>query len=80
MRCDECTDARDAGPLGVLLALGWHVRTNENPEDLCPQCNPAHAVGSALGRRDTERENERAVAPLNAHTHTSPGSREPAGP
>ncbi len=70
--CDGCADDRDAGPLDVLRQLGWHVRTDENSKDLCPQCNPAHPVGSADARRDTERtDDEGVVVPLIAHIRTS---------
>ncbi len=71
LRCDECADAADAGPLDVLQTLGWNVRTDENSQDLCPQCNPAHPIGNPDGRRDTERaedecaEDECVVVPLN---------------
>jgi len=55
LRCDECADARDAGPLDVLQALGWRVRSDENSKDLCPQCNPVHPVGGRTGRRSLQR-------------------------
>jgi hypothetical protein len=59
LRCDECADARDAGPIDVLHALGWHVRSDENGQDLCPQCNPAHPVGQRAGRRSAARADDR---------------------
>lgn len=55
LRCDGCADARDAGPLDVLQSLGWHVRDDENSQDLCPQCNPIHPIGDRTGRRGVER-------------------------
>jgi hypothetical protein len=55
LRCDACSDARDAGPIDVLQELGWHVRADDNDQDLCPQCNPAHPVGRRVGRRTVER-------------------------
>lgn len=63
LQCDACADARDAGTLEVLRELGWQVGREETGDDLCPQCNPAHPVGNALGRRDTERIGEDAMAP-----------------
>jgi hypothetical protein len=63
LRCDECADARDAGPLDVLRQLGWQVGIADDGHDLCPQCNPAHPVGTGLGRRDTERGEDDAVHP-----------------
>lgn len=58
LSCDRCADARDAGPLDVLRTLGWQVAATNEDEDLCPQCNPAHPVGNAGGRRDTERADD----------------------
>lgn len=58
LRCDQCADSRDAGPLDVLQQLGWQIVRDDNGDDLCPQCNPAHPVGTGLGRRDTERPSE----------------------
>jgi hypothetical protein len=58
LRCDECADARDSGPMDILQSLGWHVRSDENDRDLCPQCNPAHPVGRRVGRRSVARSEE----------------------
>ncbi len=63
LRCDRCADARDAGPLDVLRQLGWQVRRNDEGDDVCPQCNPDHPVGTTLGRRDTERTQDDSLHP-----------------
>ncbi len=63
LRCDACADARDAGPLDVLRALGWQVGRENIGEDLCPQCNPGYPVGTGMGRRDTERVEDDALQP-----------------
>lgn len=63
LRCDECADARHAGPLDVLQQLGWQVGRDDAGADLCPQCNPAHPIGVGLGRRDTERAADEALQP-----------------
>lgn len=69
LRCDECADARDAGPLSVLGQLGWRVGREHDDPDLCPQCNPAHPVGTALGRRDTDRLWEDAMDASELELH-----------
>ncbi len=66
LQCDECADACDAGPLDVLRELGWQVGRGHDGDDLCPQCNPAHPVGSGFGRRDTERVEDEALYPPKA--------------
>jgi hypothetical protein len=53
--CDDCADARDAGSRDNLVSLGWHLRSDDHPQDLCPQCNPAHPVGERAERRSVER-------------------------
>lgn len=73
LSCDGCADARDAGPLDVLRQLGWHVRTDDNARDLCPQCNPAHPVGNAAGRRDTERTEDESLSEVEAQPSGSLG-------
>jgi hypothetical protein len=56
--CDECADARDAGSSENLVSLGWHLRSDDRPQDLCPQCNPVHPVGGRGDRRSSERAEE----------------------
>ena len=63
LRCDECADARDAGPLEALKQLGWQVGREDHGQDLCPQCNPACPVGTGLGRRDTDRTEDDSLHP-----------------
>ena len=61
--CDVCADARDAGPPDILRTLGWQVGRENVGEDLCPQCNPDHPIGTAVGRRDTERSADDVLHP-----------------
>ena len=63
LRCDQCADAHDAGPLDVLRTLGWQVGRENAGDDLCPQCNPAHPIGTPMGRRDTERCEDDVLEP-----------------
>jgi hypothetical protein len=76
LQCDSCADARDAGMLEDLRELGWRVGREDTGDDLCPQCNPGYPIGTARGRRDTERVGEDAVSPSALHQDWS-GDQEP---